>query len=77
MKGIIDEEKEIFFATKPNLFKIGTITLSKPNNFTHVVFRVEASTRTPRDRSKLILPQHASKSKIWILHVGIYLRITR
>jgi len=32
MKGIIDEEKEIFFATKPNLFKIGTITLSKPNN---------------------------------------------
>jgi hypothetical protein len=38
MKGIIDEEKEIFFATKPNLFKIGNITLSKPNNFTHVVF---------------------------------------
>jgi hypothetical protein len=46
MEGVIDEEEKIFFATKLNLFRIRSITLSKPNIFIYVIFGVESSTCT-------------------------------
>ncbi len=33
MEGLIDEEEDLIFETKPKLFSIGTITLSEKNGF--------------------------------------------
>jgi hypothetical protein len=33
MEGLIDEEKDLIFETKPKLFSIGTIILSEKNGF--------------------------------------------
>jgi hypothetical protein len=33
MEGLTDEEEDLIFETKPKLFSINTITLSKRNNF--------------------------------------------
>jgi len=33
MEGLIDEEKDLIFETKPKLFLIGTIILSEKNGF--------------------------------------------
>jgi hypothetical protein len=45
MEGVIDKEEEIFLATKPDLFTLGTITLSKPKKFSAVIFGAKVGTK--------------------------------
>ncbi len=45
MEGVTDEEV-VVFATKPNLFTFGTITLLEPKKFSATIFGTKISTQT-------------------------------
>jgi hypothetical protein len=45
MEGVTDEEEEIIFATKPNLFTFGTITLSEPKILNATIFGAKVNTK--------------------------------
>jgi hypothetical protein len=45
MDGMIDKEEEIFLATKSDLFTLGIITLSKPKQFSAIIFGAKVGTK--------------------------------
>jgi hypothetical protein len=78
-------KKKKYFVEKLDLFTIGTITLPKLEFLNAAIFDEEVDIKDlklnfPHYEGQIqmdITPTHKSKSTIWILFVGHYLRITR
>jgi hypothetical protein len=44
MEGVTNEEEKVLFATKHNLFTLGTITLPEPKILSATIFGTKVST---------------------------------